>query len=74
MDKFEKLGVIGRGAFGICYLCQAKNDRHKVVIKSVLIDCRTEHEENVIMRKCFFFFSALNYGISVLYSIYIALP
>ncbi|KAE9549318.1 hypothetical protein FO519_007469 [Halicephalobus sp. NKZ332] len=53
MEKFEKLSVIGRGAYGICYLCQAKNDRfrHRVVIKTVLVDCRTKHEENAIQRE-----------------------
>lgn len=55
METYEKIGVIGRGAYGICYLCHAGNSRfrRKVVIKTVLIDCRTASEENAIQRKFF---------------------
>uniref|UniRef100_A0A914YZZ8 non-specific serine/threonine protein kinase n=1 Tax=Panagrolaimus superbus TaxID=310955 RepID=A0A914YZZ8_9BILA len=53
METYEKIGVIGRGAYGICYLCHAGNSRfrRKVVIKTVLIDCRTASEENAIQRE-----------------------
>lgn len=53
MRNFKKLRVIGRGAHGLCSLCQNVNDKlkKKVVIKSVSLECRTEKEKRDILCK-----------------------
>lgn len=61
MRNFKKLRVIGRGAYGLCSLCQNVNDKlkKKVVIKSVSLECRTEKEKRDIL--CKFMFKAVNF-------------
>ena len=53
LDNFEKIRVLGRGAFGLCYLCKDKLSRvnRKVVLKMISLECRTETERKAIFRK-----------------------
>ncbi len=38
MDAFERIRVIGRGAFGIVHLCRRKSDNRAVVVKQIPVD------------------------------------
>ncbi|KAL3997880.1 Serine/threonine-protein kinase nekl-2 [Acanthocheilonema viteae] len=51
MDDYEKISVVGRGAHGVCWLCQRKDDvfRQKVIIKTVALEGLAEEEQNAIM-------------------------
>lgn len=38
MDNYEKVRVVGRGAFGVCWLCRGKNDAsHQKVSQTIVI-------------------------------------
>ncbi|GMR56010.1 hypothetical protein PMAYCL1PPCAC_26205 [Pristionchus mayeri] len=49
-DKFEKLRVVGRGAFGICWLCKKKGEENaeKVIIKMIPLHGLSTKEEQEI--------------------------
>lgn len=49
-DKFEKLRVVGRGAFGICWLCKKKGEENaeKVIIKMIPLHGLSNKEEQEI--------------------------
>ncbi|VDK84957.1 unnamed protein product, partial [Onchocerca ochengi] len=51
MDDYEKISVVGRGAHGVCWLCQRKDDifRQKVIIKTVALEGLAQEEQNAIM-------------------------
>ncbi|MCP9261020.1 hypothetical protein DINM_004412 [Dirofilaria immitis] len=51
MDDYEKISVVGRGAHGVCWLCQRRDDifRQKVIIKTVALEGLTQEEQNAIM-------------------------
>ena len=36
MDKYERITVVGRGAFGTVYLCRRLRDHREVIVKQVL--------------------------------------
>ena len=36
MDKYERIRVVGRGAFGTVYLCRRLRDHREVIVKQVL--------------------------------------
>lgn len=59
MDDYEKISVVGRGAHGVCWLCQRKDDifRQKVIIKTVALEGLAEEEQNAIMGLFIFLFS-----------------
>lgn len=48
MDCYEKVRVVGRGAFGVCWLCRDKNDASKVIVKMINTHGMTEKEEKYI--------------------------
>eukprot|EP00080_Pristionchus_pacificus_P006467 PDM66487.1 nekl-2 [Pristionchus pacificus] len=49
-DKFEKLRVVGRGAFGVCWLCKKKGEENaeKVIIKMIPLHGLSTKEEQEI--------------------------
>ncbi|GMT02269.1 hypothetical protein PENTCL1PPCAC_24443 [Pristionchus entomophagus] len=49
-DKYEKLRVVGRGAFGICWLCKKKGEENaeKVIIKTIPLHGLSTKEEQEI--------------------------
>lgn len=51
MEDYEKISVVGRGAHGVCWLCQRKDDiyRQKVIIKTVSLEGLVQEEQNAIM-------------------------
>lgn len=48
MESYEKVRVVGRGAFGVCWLCRGKNDASKVIVKLINTHGMSEKEENYI--------------------------
>ncbi|KAJ8040924.1 Serine/threonine-protein kinase Nek8 [Holothuria leucospilota] len=44
MDNYEKIKVVGRGAFGTVYLCQRQSDRKLVIIKQIPVEQMTKDE------------------------------
>lgn len=48
MESYEKVRVVGRGAFGVCWLCRGKKDDSKVIVKLINTHGMTEKEENYI--------------------------
>ncbi|CAI5439455.1 unnamed protein product [Caenorhabditis angaria] len=50
MDKYEQVRVVGRGAFGVCWLCRSRNSsfNRKVIVKLINIHGLSEAEENSI--------------------------
>ncbi|CAB3410906.1 unnamed protein product [Caenorhabditis bovis] len=50
MDSYEQVRVVGRGAFGVCWLCRRRNDasNQKVILKLINIHGLCEKEENAI--------------------------
>ncbi len=38
MDQYEKLKMVGRGAFGSVFLCQRLSDRREVIIKEIPVE------------------------------------
>ena len=38
MDKYERVRVVGRGAFGTVYLCRRLRDHREVIVKQVTDD------------------------------------
>jgi hypothetical protein len=60
-ENFERIRVLGRGAYGLCYLCRDLRNplrpkgtpsdlRPKVVVKKVSLECRQEEERKAILR------------------------
>ncbi|GMT29404.1 hypothetical protein PFISCL1PPCAC_20701, partial [Pristionchus fissidentatus] len=49
-DNFEKIRVVGRGAFGVCWLCKKRGDEtgEKVIIKMIPLHGLSQKEENEI--------------------------
>ncbi|CAL2028528.1 unnamed protein product [Caenorhabditis brenneri] len=48
MDKYEKVRLVGRGAFGACWLCRDKNDASEVIVKLINTHGMSENEEKCI--------------------------
>ncbi|CAP31639.2 Protein CBR-NEKL-2 [Caenorhabditis briggsae] len=48
MDSYEKVRVVGRGAFGVCWLCREKNNASKVILKLINTHGMSEKEEKYI--------------------------
>ncbi|XP_071848979.1 serine/threonine-protein kinase Nek8-like [Apostichopus japonicus] len=44
MDNYEKIRVVGRGAFGTVYLSRRQNDRKLVIIKQIPVEQMTKDE------------------------------
>uniref|UniRef100_A0A1I7U4B4 non-specific serine/threonine protein kinase n=1 Tax=Caenorhabditis tropicalis TaxID=1561998 RepID=A0A1I7U4B4_9PELO len=48
MDSYEKVRVVGRGAFGVCWLCRDKISSAKVIVKMINTHGMSEKEEKYI--------------------------
>ncbi|CAL2028889.1 unnamed protein product [Caenorhabditis brenneri] len=48
MDKYEKVRCVGRGAFGVCWLCRDKNDASKVIVKLINTHEMSEKDDKYI--------------------------
>ena len=55
MDKYERIRVVGRGAFGTVYLCRRHSDKREVIIKVIL-------ETNICIPPPFLFLCLPNRG------------
>ncbi|KAH7728604.1 NEK/NEK8 protein kinase [Aphelenchoides avenae] len=49
MDHFKKIGVAGRGAHGICHICELEGTRQKFIVKVVTLEGASEKEKNAIL-------------------------
>ena len=38
MDNYERIKVVGRGAFGTVYLCRRRTDNREVIIKQIPVE------------------------------------
>nr|XP_033778339.1 LOW QUALITY PROTEIN: serine/threonine-protein kinase Nek8 [Geotrypetes seraphini] len=52
MEKYERLRVVGRGAFGIVHLCLRKNDQKLVIIKQIPVEQMTKDERQAAQNEC----------------------
>ncbi|CAI2300880.1 unnamed protein product [Caenorhabditis sp. 36 PRJEB53466] len=50
MENYEKVRVVGRGAFGVCWLCRGKNEasQQKVILKLINTHGMSEKEDKYI--------------------------
>ncbi|GFY48916.1 hypothetical protein TNIN_248632 [Trichonephila inaurata madagascariensis] len=51
MENYEKIRLIGRGAFGTVYLCKQKSDSKLVITKEIPVDQMTVEERQVSMNE-----------------------
>ncbi|GFU72788.1 hypothetical protein TNCV_1515491 [Trichonephila clavipes] len=51
MENYEKIRLIGRGAFGTVYLCKQKSDNKLVITKEIPVDQMTVEERQVSMNE-----------------------
>ncbi|GFS88582.1 hypothetical protein NPIL_13451 [Nephila pilipes] len=51
MENYEKIRLIGRGAFGTVYLCNQKSDNKLVITKEIPVDQMTVEERQVSMNE-----------------------
>ncbi|WKX91003.1 hypothetical protein Q1695_009672 [Nippostrongylus brasiliensis] len=51
MENYDKIRVVGRGAYGVCWLCRRKEDplAQKVIVKTIFIHGMSADEEKSIM-------------------------
>uniref|UniRef100_A0A671EY14 Serine/threonine-protein kinase Nek8 n=1 Tax=Rhinolophus ferrumequinum TaxID=59479 RepID=A0A671EY14_RHIFE len=52
MEKYEKIRVVGRGAFGIVHLCLRKADQKLVIIKQIPVEQMTKEERQAAQNEC----------------------
>ena len=45
MEKYDKIRVVGRGAFGTVYLCWRLSDKKQVIIKQIPLEYLRNKEE-----------------------------
>ncbi|XP_065833929.1 serine/threonine-protein kinase Nek8-like isoform X2 [Oscarella lobularis] len=51
MEKYEKIRIVGRGAYGIVYLCRRLADDHLVIIKQIPIEEMTREERQAALNE-----------------------
>ncbi|GIX95742.1 hypothetical protein CEXT_455011 [Caerostris extrusa] len=51
MENYEKIRLVGRGAFGTVYLCNQKSDNKLVITKEIPVDQMTVEERQVSMNE-----------------------
>ncbi|XP_074830445.1 serine/threonine-protein kinase Nek8 isoform X4 [Natator depressus] len=52
MEKYERIRVVGRGAFGIVHLCLRKADQRLVIIKQIPVEQMTKDERLAAQNEC----------------------
>ncbi|XP_048413487.1 serine/threonine-protein kinase Nek8 isoform X3 [Stegostoma tigrinum] len=52
MEKYQKMKVVGRGAFGIVHLCLRKADQKLVILKQIPVDQMTKDERLAAQNEC----------------------
>ncbi|XP_063811961.1 serine/threonine-protein kinase Nek8 isoform X2 [Pseudophryne corroboree] len=52
MEKYQKIRVVGRGAFGIVHLCLRKADQKLVIIKQIPVEQMTKDERLAAQNEC----------------------
>uniref|UniRef100_A0A6J0UG79 non-specific serine/threonine protein kinase n=1 Tax=Pogona vitticeps TaxID=103695 RepID=A0A6J0UG79_9SAUR len=52
MEKYERIRVVGRGAFGIVHLCLCKVDQKLVILKQIPVDQMTKDERLAAQNEC----------------------
>ncbi|XP_074244556.1 serine/threonine-protein kinase Nek8 isoform X3 [Saimiri boliviensis] len=52
MEKYERIRVVGRGAFGIVHLCLRKADQKLVIIKQIPVEQMTKDERQAAQNEC----------------------
>ncbi|XP_023575686.1 serine/threonine-protein kinase Nek8 isoform X4 [Octodon degus] len=52
MEKYERIRVVGRGAFGIVHLCLRKADQKLVIIKQIPVEQMTKEERQAAQNEC----------------------
>lgn len=52
MEKYERIRVVGRGAFGIVHLCLRKADQKLVIIKQIPVEQMTKEERQSAQNEC----------------------
>ncbi|KTG06724.1 hypothetical protein cypCar_00017404 [Cyprinus carpio] len=52
MEKYEKIKVVGRGAFGIVHLCRRRNDGALVILKEIPVEQMTRDERLAAQNEC----------------------
>ncbi|XP_072019218.1 serine/threonine-protein kinase Nek8-like [Amphiura filiformis] len=51
MEKYEKIRVVGRGAYGTVYLCVRLGDQKQVIIKQIPVEQMTKEERQVALNE-----------------------
>ncbi|XP_066491696.1 serine/threonine-protein kinase Nek8 [Tiliqua scincoides] len=52
MEKYERIRVVGRGAFGIVHLCLRKMDQKLVILKQIPVEQMTKDERLAAQNEC----------------------
>ncbi|MED6263280.1 Serine/threonine-protein kinase Nek8 [Characodon lateralis] len=52
MEKYEKIKVVGRGAFGIVHLCQRRSDGAFVILKEIPVEQMSRDERLAAQNEC----------------------
>lgn len=52
MEKYRKMKVVGRGAFGIVHLCLRKADQKLVILKQIPVEQMTKDERLAAQNEC----------------------
>ncbi|XP_031429352.1 serine/threonine-protein kinase Nek8 isoform X1 [Clupea harengus] len=52
MEKYEKIKVVGRGAFGIVHLCRRRSDGALVILKEIPVEQMTRDERLAAQNEC----------------------
>ncbi|XP_033636958.1 serine/threonine-protein kinase Nek8-like [Asterias rubens] len=51
MEKYEKIRVVGRGAYGTVYLCRRLSDQKLIIIKQIPVEQMTREERQVAVNE-----------------------
>ncbi|XP_026048953.1 serine/threonine-protein kinase Nek8 [Astatotilapia calliptera] len=52
MEKYEKIKVVGRGAFGIVHLCRRRSDAAYVILKEIPVEQMSRDERLAAQNEC----------------------
>ncbi|XP_063151190.1 serine/threonine-protein kinase Nek8 isoform X3 [Candoia aspera] len=52
MEKYERIRVVGRGAFGIVHLCLRRRDQKLVILKQIPVEQMTKDERLAAQNEC----------------------